>query len=329
MFRNEKPSSADYTNAITSSHNEEIGALNVVTVNNLVPVKFGKVSLEYVTSGYGIGQVEKAHYYSNGVYQESLVICNGDTLGSAHKTTISFINRSPASLAGKGFIIHDDSGKVLVWFNVDFNNTEPLVDGISRYIEVNLLSSHDHETIAKKTAQSLTLDSSFIAIYSLYYVIISSNSEGSKSNSFDLDSGMYIKNTQGKDSVSLNSTYWFLNSGNNENSYYLWYNVSNLGVNPNIAGKTGIMVSISAGASAESVAQATKIALDSTSKFITNITSDRLLIANKKLGITMISSEQITNFYIITQKLGEDRKLLATLIMEYDAQNNIISVERL
>ena len=329
MFRNEKPSSSDFSHAITSSHSEEIGALNVVTVNNLVPVKFGKVSLEYVTSGYGIGQVEKAHYYSNGVYQESLMICNGDTLGSAHKTTVSFINRSPASLAGKGFIIHDDSGKVLVWFNVDFNNTEPIVDGISRYIEVNLLSRHDHETIAKKTAQSLTLDSSFIAIYSLYYVVISSNSEGLKSNSFDLDSGMYIKNTQGKNSVSLNNTYWFLNSANNENSYYLWYKVSNLGVNPNISGKTGIMVSISAGASAESVAQATKIALDSTNKFITNITSDRLLIANKKIGVTVIPSEQITNFYIVTQKLGEDRKLLATLIMEYDSQNNIISVERL
>ena len=89
------------------------------------------------------------------------------------------------------------------------------------------------------------------------------------------------------------------------------------------------MVSISAGASAESVAQATKIALDSTNKFITNITSDRLLIANKKIGVTVIPSEQITNFYIVTQKLGEDRKLLATLIMEYDSQNNIISVERL
>jgi hypothetical protein len=329
MFKNEKPSSADYTNAITSSHNEEAGALNVVTVNNLVPARFGKVMLEYVTSGYGTGQVEKAHYYSNGVYQESLVICNGDTLGSAHKTTISFINRNPASLAGKGFIIHDNGGRVLVWFNVDFSNAAPNIDGISRYIEVNLLSNHDHETIAKRTAQALTLDSSFIAIYSLYYVIISSNSEGSKSDSFDLDSGLYIKNTKGKDPTSLNNTYWFINSGNNDNSYYIWYNVSNSGTDPNISQKTGIMVSISAGASAESVTQATKIALDSTGKFITNINSDRLLIANKKLGNTMISSEQTTNFYIITQKLGEDRKLLATLIMEYDAQNNIVSVERL
>ena len=329
MFKNEKPSSADYTNAITSSHNEEMGALNVVTVNNLVPARFGKVMLEYVTSGYGVGQVEKAHYYSNGVYQESLVICNGDTLGSAHKTTISFINRSPASLAGKGFVLNDNNGKVLVWFNVDFNNIEPIVEGIFRSIEINLLSSHDHETIAKRTAQSLTLDSSFIAIYSLYYVIISSNSEGSKPDSYDLDSSLYIKNTQGKNPISLNNTYWFINSGNDEDLYYIWYNVSNTGTNPSIPQKTGIMVSIAAGASAQSVAQATKIALDSTGKFITNINSDRLLIANKKLGITTISNEQTTNFYIITQKLGEDRRLLATLIMEYDAQNNIISVERL
>jgi hypothetical protein len=329
MFRNEKPSSADYTNAITSSHNEEASALNVVTVNNLVPAKFGKVMLEYVTSGNGVGQVEKAHYYSNGAYQETLLICGGDTLGSAHKTTISFINRTPSSLAGKGFILHDNNGKVLVWFNVDFSNEVPVIDGVSRSIEVNLLSSHDHETIARRTSQAVTTDANFIAIYSMYYVIISSSSEGTKPNSYDVDTGLYIKNSQGINPITLNNTYWFINSGNDETQYYVWYNVSNSGTDPLIPQKTGIMVSIASGANSETVAQATKIALDATNKFITNITSDRLLVANKKLGITTVSNEQTTNFYVITQKLGEDRRLLVTLIMEYDAQNNIVSVERL
>lgn len=329
MSKNDTPSSLDYTNAITSSHNEEHRALNVVTVNNLVPARFGKVILSYYTTGPNRGNVQQAQYYSNGAYQETKLIFRGDSVGSAHKTTVSFINRTPASLAGKSFVIYDSVGAVKVWFNVDFANAEPVVQNTYRSIVVNLLSGQDHETVAKKVALALSMDAQFLAVYSMYYVIISSSSVGIKENSYDTDTGLFIKNTAGVEAQSLNNKYFFINSANNANQYYVWYNVAGAGVDPLLPGKTGIMVAIPTASTSEVVCQNTSNALLATNKFITNISSDTLIVTNKLIGVTSFASENNTGFLIFVQKAGQNRELLATLIMEYNGSGDITSVERL
>ena len=68
--KNEKTTQLDYTNAITAAYNDEAHALNVVNVNSLVPVRFGKVEVQYIASGNGAGQVGQADYYSNGVIKK-------------------------------------------------------------------------------------------------------------------------------------------------------------------------------------------------------------------------------------------------------------------
>lgn len=327
--KNEKPTSLDYTNAITSAHNERDRATNVVAVNSLVPARYGRVEVDYYTSGPSSGNVREARYYSEGVYQETKIIFNGDKLGSAHKTTINFVNRTPQSLAGRAFVIYDNVGAVKVWYNVDFGDTEPVVDGTYRSIQVNLLSSHNHEVVASKTALAIDLDAQFLAVYSMYYIIISSNTTGVKPDSYDFNTSLFIKNTAGTDPVSLNNKYFFINSALNANQYYVWYNVNGTGVNPAIVGKTGIMVAISSGSSAETVAQATKTVLENTGKFITNIDSATLVVTNKLIGVTNLAVDVSTGFYIFVQKLGEGRELLVTLNMTYNAQGNILTVERL
>jgi len=167
--KNYKASGLDYTNAITDSHNEDSKALNVVAANNLVPSRFGKVDLTYITSGLGAGNVGQARYYSDGVYQETRIQTRGDSLGTAHKTTLNFINKTPSFLSGKSFVVYDNAGAVKVWFNVDFSSTEPVVSNTYRSIVVNLLSSHTSEVIASRTAQAFAMDASFVAVYSLYY----------------------------------------------------------------------------------------------------------------------------------------------------------------
>jgi hypothetical protein len=329
MIKNEVPSSLDYTNAITNSHNEEAKALNVIAVNSLVPVRFGKVEIEYILSGNGAGEVGRADYYSNGVYQETRIVCRGDALGSAHKTTISFINRTPASLAGKSFVLYDSTGAVNVWFNVDFANSAPVNPSTYRDIQINLLTGQDHETVAKKVALALSMDTQFLAVYSMYYVIISSSSTGVKENSHDVNTGLFIKNTAGVEPQTLNNKYFYINSATNANEYYVWYNVNGAGVDPLVPSKTGLMVAISTGSSSEAVAQATKIVLDATGKFITNISSDTLVITNELIGVTDLAKENNTGFLVFVQKAGEDRELLATLIMTYNSGNCIIAVERL
>lgn len=329
MSQNYKPTTLDHTGAITNSHNEEAKALDVVTVNSLVPARYGKVELEYITTGSASGQVGKAMYYSNGTYQEIKVICKGNELGSAHKSTINFVNRSANSLAGQYFIIYDDVGAVMVWFNVNFNNTKPNNLECYRDIEINLLSSHDHETVANRTASIISLDSKFVALFSSSYVIISSSSAGVRSNSKDGSTNLFIKNTEGINPVSLNNKYFVINSAENENSYYVWYNVGGSGINPNIPGKTGLVVNISPNAKVSEVVNNTKIVLDSTSKFITNIDNGSLLIANKKIGEASLSYDNSAGFTILLQKLGENRNLLVTLVLSYSSDGSINSVERI
>lgn len=326
---NLKTTTLDYTNAITNAHNEKNKATNVVTVNSLVPTRYGRVEITYYTTGPSAGNIRESRYYSDGVYQETKVVVSGDKVGSAHKTTINFTNRTAESLAGRAFVIYDDVGAVKVWYNVDFSNTEPNVPDTYRSIQVNILSSHDSETIANRTSLAVDLDPQFLSIASMQYVIISSNTRGVKPDSYSFNASLNIKNTPGVDSVTLNSKYFYINSAQNANQYYVWYNVDGLGVNPLIAGKTGIMVSISSGSSAETVANSTKTALDSVDKFVTNVNKDVLLIVNKLIGQTALSSEVNTGFLIITPVLGEGRVLLVTIKMEYNTQGNISVMERI
>lgn len=327
--KNYKASGLDYTNAITDSHNEDSKALNVVAVNNLVPSRFGKVDLTYITSGLGAGNVGQARYYSDGVYQETRIQTRGDSLGTAHKTTLNFINKTPSFLSGKSFVVYDNVGAVKVWFNVDFSSTEPVVSNTYRSIVVNLLSSHTSEVIASRTAQAFSMDASFVAVYSLYYTIISSSSSGEKLDSYDINTSLAIKNTKGISPIPLNNKYFFMNSALNEVEYYVWYNVAGLGTDPAISGKTGIQVNIPNGASAQIVAQNTKIALDMVDKFITNINEDTLIVSNVKIGITSITLDVDTDFYIYTYKVGKNRELIVILEMTYDSEGNVTSVERL
>lgn len=327
--KNEKTTKLDYTNAITAAYNDDAHALNVVNVNSLVPVRFGKVEVQYISSGNGAGQVGQADYYSNGAYQETRIVFRGDNLGSAHKTTINFVNRTPASLAGKAIVLYDNGGAVNVWFNVDFANSQPSVPGTYRAIAVNLLSSQDPDTVAKKVAQAMAMDSSFLGVYSLTYVIISSSSAGARSDSYDFNTQLFLKNTAGTNSQTLNNKYFFINSAANANEYYVWYNVNSTGTDPLIPGKTGLMVAISSGYSATQVASATKTVLEATNKFITNINGDTLEVVNQLVGISDPAKENDTGFLIFVQKSGEARQLLASIVITYDVDCNIISAERL
>jgi hypothetical protein len=301
----------------------------VVYVNSLVPVRFGKVVLTYVPSGYGAGKVQTAKYYSNGVYQETRIVTRGNALGSAHKTTINFVNRTPASLAGKAFVVYDDLGAVKVWFNVDGASTEPGVAGTYRSIQVSLLTGDNHEVVAQKTSTTMGLDASFLSIYTMYYIIISSSSAGIKLDSYDFSTQLYIKNTSGTKPKTLNNTYWLINSAANASQYYVWYNVNGGGTDPALAGKTGLMVAISTTSTAAQVASLTKIVLDATTKFITNISDDTMRVSNVIIGATTSLQENTADFVVFNTVYGEDRVLLADLVMEYDVSNFLIAVERL
>jgi len=322
--------SLDYTNAITSAHVEDSKAFNVINVNTLIPPNHGKIVLEYIAGNVnGSGNIGTVTYFSKGQYQESKVTTRGDSLGTAHKVTLNFSNRTPLSLAGKSFVLYDDTGAVNVWFNVDFANAEPTNASTYRSIEVNLLSSQSSQIIAQKVALAMSMDSQFIGVHTLNYVIISSSTAGIKPDAYDVTTGIYIKNTAGIPPETLNNKYFLINSANNSTRYYVWYNVSGAGIDPLLAGKTGIMVPISSGFTAAQVAQKTKEILDANSDFITNINSETLFIRNKEVGSSDASEEGNSGFLVFEECQGQDRSVIATLILGYDSEDNLISVERI
>lgn len=329
MSGNIKKTELDYTNSLTNSHNEAEKAFNVIDASSLVPFRYGKIDLDYVTSGYGIGQIKTAKYYSNGIFQETKVICRGNNLGSAHKTTVNFVNKIPSSLAGRSFVVYDNVGAVNIWFNVDGANTAPVVAATYRNIEIPLLSTDNHELVAQKASAVIHADSLFISVYTSYYIIISSSSAGVRQNSYDINSSLPIRNTAGSASQNLNSTYWSINSALNANQYYVWYNVNGGGTDPAISGKTGIVVAITTTSTASEVAQSTKTALDATGKFITNISEESLEITNIAIGATTKFLENTSGFLIWVPVTGESRTLLATIQLTYNASDELSSAERL
>ena len=166
MSGNRKTTELDYTNVFTDVHNEESRSLDTINVNTLVPERFGKIDFTYVTTGAATGEISTARYYSNGAYQDTRIVCRGDITGTAHKTVLNLINKSPQSLAGKSFVVYDSTGAVNVWFNLDFSYSAPSVPETYRNIAVNLLSNHDAETIANRIYTALDMDAQFLAVQS-------------------------------------------------------------------------------------------------------------------------------------------------------------------
>jgi len=87
-------------------------------------------------------------------------------------------------------------------------------------------------------------------------------------------------------SGSLNNTY--LNNLNSPTvSYYVWFNVNSLGVDPALSGKTGIMVALSTNDSANAVATATRAAIaavGSSLVFATSGSGAQVIVTNLVVG---------------------------------------------
>ncbi|MBM4285580.1 MAG: flagellar hook protein FlgE [Deltaproteobacteria bacterium] len=93
---------------------------------------------------------------------------------------------------------------------------------------------------------------------------------------------------------SLNSTYWNLSSPTT--NFYVWYNVGGAGVDPAIAGRTGIQVNIAAGATADQVAAATQAVLDARADFACTAAGPVLTITNETSGVAAAPTDGTTGW---------------------------------
>lgn len=120
--------------------------------------------------------------------------------------------------------------------------------------------------------------------------------------------------TVGDSANSLNGTYFLLNAGEDEREYYIWYSTG-AGVDPAIAGKTGIKVNIDTNDSAAEVARKTASVLNAYNfDFIIDGSSNPILITNTKDGYTTAATAGDSGFTVTVTEVGQGQ----------DADNNEI-----
>jgi len=90
----------------------------------------------------------------------------------------------------------------------------------------------------------------------------------------------------GDTSGSLNSTYWTFYDAGNAHGYYVWYNINSAGVDPAVAGLTGIQVAAATGANANTIASDTRTAIAAVSGIAVTITggTSHVIINNTYAG---------------------------------------------
>lgn len=318
----------DYPQVLKAAHNDSEQALDVIEANCLVPKRFGKVELEYITSGNGVGEVGTAKYYNLGEYQVTQIDTIADGAGSAHKTTLLIYNRSAESLEGKGFYIYDNAGSVLIWFRLNGLTPAPSYPA-NRSIIIDLVSGDVANAIISKMHTTIDADSEFIVVSNEYGLTISSVQVGLKSLSRDINTQLTIQNTRGRNAAPLNNRYFLLNSANDAIQYYVWYNISGAGVDPALAGKTGIQVISITGDSEYTIAENTANAIEATTDFTCTVLDNKILVNNVLIGPSTNASDVSTGFYIATQLKGALRSLIATVVLTYNASSELISAERL
>lgn len=123
-------------------------------------------------------------------------------------------------------------------------------------------------------------------------------------------------------SGSLNSKYFLLNSGNNENKYYVWYDVDATGTDPLIADRIGVKVDISENDHAYVVALATKQALGVLGDFYLEVAQDTLAIKTLTEGFVDDIDVVSTGFTQIHTENGKSL-LIANLDITYNGSNPV------
>lgn len=120
---------------------------------------------------------------------------------------------------------------------------------------------------------------------------------------------------------SLNSTYFFIYDGTSDKQFYIWFNVSGGGVDPNITDSIGIEVPINTNDDKSIVALAIELAINADSRGCRTFDARRIngvtKITSKKFGETANSIDGTTGF-LITNEPGEE-KVVDVVDIEYDA----------
>ncbi len=115
---------------------------------------------------------------------------------------------------------------------------------------------------------------------------------------------------------SLNSKYFLLDSASGGTKYYVWMNINSAGVDPNIAGRTGVEIAAATGASASTVATAVASGIDALALFVSGAVGAVVTVTNSAGGpfVPAVDGAAPTGFsFAVTAPTGTISVQLKTL----------------
>ena len=317
-------SKLDANQVLKDVHVSEANALKVLPSNCLVPEEFTKVTIDYVTSGNGIGEISKAYYWNSGILQESLVVVKGDQQPVSEITLFVFHDElNPIFLSQKAFKVYDSNGSVGVFFALDGDLTVPNLE-TGRQIKIDILSSDSINDIASKAQTTLNGDSEFVASVTGGRLVLTSVITGQRINAEDINSTVIIQITQeGVDDCSLFGKYFWVYTPTEQ--YHVYYS-NGATPDPNPAGTDGgIEIVIQSNDSRDNVLiKSVNYINKNSTQFYAYLNDKRLVIRCNKPGLTTLIQDVNTGFNFSTITLGEEQRVIRTVELTYDANSNII-----
>lgn len=217
------------------------------------------------------------------------------TLPTNFTITVLTQGADAVSIDGTYFILYDVNGAIAYWFDVDNNGTSEPSHGAPRSVEITTVTSG--MTAAQVASEVDTALDNGIAEVS--EIVCTADVSG-----------------------SLNNKYFYINSAEDATEYYVWYNVSAGGTDPMIAGKTGIMVSISTNDGANTVGSSTASAINSSAgaDFTASSLSGTITISNDVGGATTDIADSLSptntgfSFSVTTQGASFTSSVLSNVV---------------
>lgn len=255
-----------------------------------------------------------------------------DDTGAFESINITCPDGATAVQADYFVIYSPTGGSAAFWLDIDADGTLPTGAtflAASTKIKVSILSTDTDTDVAAAVISAATSTESYNGVDNMDGTVtytqvdlgvctapVRHAANGTGTGTF----GIAVA-TAGAASNLLN-TYFDLYSTNNATAYYVWMDVSGLGVDPAIVGKTGISVAFAAGETQANIASAIASAVQGAGPdFTTNAAPTQAVIHNATVGPCTAASDGAvpTGFTIVTTVPGANSNLNSTYFFINDA----------
>lgn len=316
-------SNLDPGQVLQDSHNIPLHALDVNVISGLVPTSFSKIVPNYDDCG----NIVNVKFYGQGLNEIINLVIPALAQGKSEISTFSFIGLNPSDIAGKYVTIYDGVGKVVPWFDLDNGNSQPVVSGASRYVEIDIATGDSAINIASKFSAKLSLDSEFTSSPLLSTSVVQSLDVGARTDATAGNTGVLVAiGQQGVDSLA--GKLFYLWKYDNSVKYAFYFTIDGSGSAPVHTGTSLTQIALLSTDSVSDIAVKTATGISSIPYFSAVATSGgQLRVTYRSSGNTSGFLDSNTGMFSEVVQDGQDLQLVQELVISYNSTGDIESVE--